>query len=308
MKKILNEWRVFSESAKRVDKGLLNIGQPDGIMRAFVDSLGLEVFADGRGSHRDQFEDIINNSGIMLGEPQSALSIFDFIDKQIENHNAPDAKAERKQLRRELNMLKKQLDSGDSSVKRRMRVVASILKQERENLRDLVEAKNGTAFYLAGIINGNISDENQSTAFLFQQLAELRATVFMDIISSKPDLLEFMKDNFYDFIEGVTRNTGANPASLWRGGSETGSPSPSSAPSVVAAGQAQDWFFGNPAPWPTGAFALYVKALESLLDPVEQGEEIDSFADAPTQDTEDEEPSDRMKAMMGRFDSFFGDE
>ena len=148
MKKILNEWRVFSESAKRVDKGLLNIGQPDGIMRAFVDSLGLEVFADGRGSHRDQFEDIINNSGIMLGEPQSALSIFDFIDKQIENHNAPDAKAERKQLRRELNMLKKQLDSGDSSVKRRMRVVASILKQERENLRDLVEAKNGTAFYL----------------------------------------------------------------------------------------------------------------------------------------------------------------
>jgi hypothetical protein len=308
MKNILNEWRVFSESEKRIDKGLLNIGQPDGIMRAFVDSLGLEVFAEGRGSYRNQFEDIINNSGIMLGDPKSALSIFDFIDKQIENHNAPDAKAERKELRRELSVLKKQLDSGDSSVKKRMRALFSRLKQHRENLRDLVEAKNGVSFYLAEIINSNIVDESQSTAFLFQQLAALRATVFMDAVSAKPNLLEFMKDNFYDFIEAVSKNTGANPASLWRGGSEMGSPSPSSAPSVVAAGMAQDWFFGNPNPWPNGGFTLYVKALESLLDPIPQGEDVEAFADAPTQDVEVDEPSDRMKSMMGRFGDFFGDE
>lgn len=325
MKKILNEWRRYT-LAESLDKGLLQLGQPDGFMRAFVDALGTE-YVSTTGARHEEFKGIVGDDFLEFLEqgmektkrlPEDIrkknkinMLILE-INKQLaqieaeisaEQRLSDEQKALLEQLREERSFHREELKRIDKKIK------------ERKDINDkYIHALNGMSFYVVefwkefkeglGVSDESIKDDVQ---VLVEKLANLKSDYFIERIKENPEFVSFIEDNFYKFFDKMVEMVGVNPTSLWLGQkTSTGKAQPSNAPQIVAAGAPQDWFFANAGRG--GGFHEFAQAVETKLkaDP-----EINLRPPQPDTEPEPEPPappqSDRMADMMSRFGAFFGD-
>jgi len=294
MKKILNEWKKFTlyEQEKRIDKGLLNLGQPDGLMKAFVDALSNEHYNQG-GTHRRDFEQILG---------QDFLSYLQ--DKIKETTPNTELSVQKREISDELkkpNLTDKKYNELQSGLKNLNRLI----KKQQKVFNKYVNAFNGLSYYL--VVTANETDESGNKATqIVNDMIDKKTDMLVGQIKTNREYFKFIEDNFYSFIDKLVESAGANPASVWRGGPDfRGKPTSSKAPQVVAAGSPQDWFLANPQ----GAFPLFVQSLEQKLSNV-QGMSLKSRDEAenepqPEPATQPPVQNDRMSGMMSRFDDFF---
>lgn len=229
MKKILKEWRTFAEAneSSRVDKGLPDYGQPDGLMKKFIYALENDAFHSATGSHRKQFEKIVGEEALgRIGE--------DLLRKTQE------------------------LEDKQQEIKRKTTDYRSYKRAIRkfEKAKDApLHAKNGIGYYLSFYVD----DPDK-----FKELADLKAQIFLDSLSKEE--ISWIKQNFFDFIRETVASTVTNVASVWTGKiSPSGKPTPKRGVKTVIGGQVGDWFFGNPDGWPYGAYGLVVKSIREKL-------------------------------------------
>jgi len=293
MKKILNEWRRYN-LAESLDKGLLQLGQPDGLMRVFVDSLGTE-YVSTTGTHRDRFEQILG---------QDAL---DFLQQRMHETRITSADFEEKRgIRNQLENERITPEEEDYLQQAMRAADRDILEKERiyNSYRD---AFNGTSLYLVRFSREFEEEMGASDFELIEDLADLKSDYFIEKIKENPEFVSFIEKNFYKFFDTMVEMVGVNPTSLWLGQkTSTGKAQPSNAPQIVAAGAPQDWFFANAGR--DGGFHEFAQAVETKLkaDP-----EINLRPPQPDTEPEPEPPappqSERMADMMSRFGAFFGD-
>lgn len=292
MKKILKEWRVFSE-ALTLDKGLPNYGQPDGLLRKYVSALENDAFHSAKGAHRAEFEKVVG---------AKTLKAIDDKIKALEAKYQKDIKP----LKRAIKNYQVELRSGniepefETQAYSELKSAKQAVKNHEREYDSAILAKDGLGFYLANFLS---AVEGDKSGQIFKDLTNLKVKIFLD--SLNPEETAWLKDNFYDFIEETLAGAITNVASVWTGDvTARGKATPKKGRKTVIGGQVGDWFFGNPSPWPQGAYVLFVDELKDQLNPNERKEKEQVVE---PEKKEKEEPSERAQALNDFFAKFYGD-
>lgn len=280
MKKILKEWRTFTEAAN---------DESQNIMDKLVVALDYEAFHSAKGTHRQEFESIVGPD--FLKKMDEVLKSF--AQKNNEKY---------KYLDKEIRDLERGLQNADLEPELETQAYSDLRSMKRE-LKDFersyngaVLGKNGMGLYVAQYLSDT---PGADVPGIFQQLSDLKAKIFLESLT--PEETTWLKENFYSFIDETIESAGVNTASVWTGDvTARGKPTPKKGRKTVAGGQVGDWFWANPKPWPNGAYDVFVTSVKKQLNPAPRK------ADEPKPSAPAPEKSERAKELDDFFSRFYG--
>ena len=281
MKKILKEWKTFTEAVG---------DESQSIMSKLASALDYDAFHSVRGTHRQEFEDIVGEDFLMKME--EVLQFF----AQKDNEKF-------KYLRKEITKFQRDLEFADLEPEIETQAYASLrsmkrdLKEFERGYNGAVLGKNGMGLYVARYLSVT---PGANSPEIFQKLSDLKANIFLESLSEEE--MAWLKENFYEFVDETIESAGVNTASVWTGDvTARGNPTPKKrGRKTVAGGQIGDWFWGNPSPWPNGAYDIFLSSLENQLNPSPR-KEVEPEPESP-----EAEKSDRAKELEAFFAKYGG--
>jgi len=280
MKKILKEWKTFTEAVGN---------ESQSVMDKLVVALDYEAFHSAKGTHRQEFESIVGPD--FLKKMDEVLKSF--AQKNNEKY---------KYLDKEIRDFQRDLQNADLEPELETQAYSQLRSMKRE-LKDFersyngaVLGKNGMGLYVAQYLSVTPGADIPE---IFQQLSDLKAKIFLESLT--PEETEWLKENFYSFIDETIESAGVNTASVWTGDvTARGNPTPKKGRKTVAGGQVGDWFWANPRPWPNGAYDVFVTSVKKQLNPApRKASEPKPSAPAP-------EKSDRARDLEAFFAKYGG--
>ena len=280
MKKILKEWKTFTEAVG---------DESQNIMNKLALALDYEAFHSVKGTHRQEFESIVGP---------------DFLEKMDEvlEYFAQKSNEQYKYLEKQIREFQIDLESANLEPEIETQAYSELRSMKRQ-LRDFersyngaVLGKNGMGLYVAQYLSvtpgANIPE-------IFQKLSDLKADIFLESLS--PEEMKWLKENFYSFIDETIESAGVNTASVWTGDvTARGNPTPKKGRKTVAGGQVGDWFWANPRPWPNGAYDVFITSVKKKLNPDPRKD------DEPRPEAPEMEKSDRAKELEAFFAKYGG--
>ena len=280
MKKILKEWRTFTEAAG---------DESQSIMNKLASVLDYEAFHSVKGTHRQEFESIVG---------QDFLTKMDEVLEVFAHHN----NEKYKYLSKEIRQFEMELQNADLEPEIETQAYSDLRNMKRDlkdferSYNNAVLGKNGMGLYviqyLKKIPGANVSE-------VFQQLSDLKAKIFLESLT--PEETTWLKENFYSFIDETIESAGVNTASVWTGDvTARGNPTPKKGRKTVAGGQVGDWFWANPKPWPNGAYDVFVTSVKKQLNPAPRK------ADEPKPSAPEPEKSERARDLEAFFAKYGG--
>lgn len=281
MKKILKEWKTFTEAVG---------DESQSIMSKLASALDYDAFHSTRGTHRQEFEDIVGEDFLMKMEEvldsfeQKSNKKYKYLDKEIREF----------QIELKYADLEPEIETQAYS---KLRSMKRDLRDFERSYNGAVLGKNGMGLYVAQYLSVT---PGSNVPEIFQKLSDLKSEIFLESLS--PEEMKWLKENFYSFLDETFESAAVNTASVWTGDvTARGKPTPKKrGKKTVAGGQVGDWFWANPSPWPNGAYDVFITSVKKQLKPSPRREV------EPEPEPEAPEKSERAKELDDFFSRFYG--
>lgn len=288
MKKILKEWKTFTEAVG---------DESQTIMNKMLYALGEDPFQPEKGkkyktvgSHRKEFEEIVGLQFIAKME----------MEKKNKEKDVTSALQSLSKYRKGMADYDPAQDihNNETGLYATLKKLEQKAAEEQAKSETFQHAINGVGLYVARYLS-NIQGVNISE--IFQKLSDLKAKIFLESLSSEET--KWLKENFYSFLDEVYESVGLNMGSVWTGDvTARGRPTPKKGKATIGGSRASDWFWANPRPWPNGAYDVFVTSVKKQLKPSPRREvEPEQKPSTPTP-----EKSERAKELDDFFSRFYG--
>jgi hypothetical protein len=174
--------------------------------------------------------------------------------------------------------------------------------------RRIQQASNGYTWNITETLYRYLEMSLEDIEPVVKEIAELKAKYFKALINkseNKDHQMYYIKYYFNDFVDNLLRTAGEHKTQAYSDFEFLGKDAnymgqQNNDNKVILSGQVSDFFLGNTAEYPSGAFSIMVDAMKKVFKPtVEKNQKKISF------DKIEIEPDERFTDLSARLDKDF---